>query len=65
MLHPTDLDATILLGPSDGGLGGQDDLDGFPASERNAYLSKTKAFSLILSEIVKRLNTITFTVSID
>ena len=37
VLHPTDKDATIVLGPSEGGLGGQDAPDGFPASGRNAY----------------------------
>ena len=44
VLHPTDQDATILLGPSEGGLGGQDALGGFPASGRNAYLSGANAF---------------------
>ena len=39
VLHPTDEDATIVLGPSEGGLGGQDAPDGFPASGRNAYPS--------------------------
>ena len=33
-----------MLGPSEGGLGGQDDPDGFPASGRNAYPSGAKAF---------------------
>ena len=33
-----------MLGPSDGGLGGQDAPDGFPASGRNAYPSGANAF---------------------
>jgi len=33
-----------VLGPSDGGLGGQDAPDGFPASGCNAYPSRAKAF---------------------
>ena len=33
-----------MLGPSEGGLGGQDAPDGFPASGRNAYPSGAKAF---------------------
>jgi len=44
VLHPTDWDATIVLGPSEGGLGGQDALDGFPPSGRNAYTSGANAF---------------------
>jgi len=44
VLHPTDWDATIVLGPSEGGLGGQDALDGFPPSGRNSYTSGVKAF---------------------
>ena len=44
VLHPTDWDATIVLGPSESGLGGQDALDGFPASGRNAYTSGANAF---------------------
>jgi len=35
-LHPTDWDVTIVLGPSQGGLDGQDDLDAFPVSRCNA-----------------------------
>jgi len=33
-----------VLGPSEGGLGGQDAPDGFPASRRNAYPSEANAF---------------------
>ena len=33
-----------MLGPSEGGLGGQDAPVGFPASGRNAYLSGANAF---------------------
>jgi len=44
LLHPTDKDATILLGPSEGVLGGQDAPSGFPASGRNAYPSEANAF---------------------
>ena len=33
-----------MLGPSEGGLGGQDAPDGFPASGRNAYPSGASAF---------------------
>ena len=33
-----------MLGPSQGGLGGQDAPDGFPASGRNAYPSGANAF---------------------
>ena len=33
-----------MLGPSEGGLGGQDAPDGFPASGRNAYPSGANAF---------------------
>jgi len=33
-----------VLGPSEGGPGGQDAPDGFPASGRNAYPSGAKAF---------------------
>jgi len=43
-LHPTDWDVTIVLGPSDSGLGGQDDLDAFPVSGHNIYLSKVNVF---------------------
>ena len=32
VLHPTDWDATIVLGPSESGLGGQDALGGFRVS---------------------------------
>ena len=44
VLHPTDKDATILLRPSEGALGGQDTPGGFPASRRNAYPSGANAF---------------------
>ena len=44
VLHTTDSDATILLGPSEGGLGGLDTPDGFPASGRNASPSGAHAF---------------------
>jgi len=44
VLHPMDWDATIVLRPSEGGLGGQDALDGFPPSGRNAYTSGANAF---------------------
>jgi len=33
-----------VLGPSEGGLGGQDTPDGFPASGRNAYASGANTF---------------------
>ena len=33
-----------MLGPSEGGLGGQDSPEGFPASGRNAYPSGVNAF---------------------
>ena len=33
-----------MLGPSEGGLGGQDAPDRFPASRRNAYPSGANAF---------------------
>ena len=33
-----------MLGPSEGGLGGQDAPDGFPASGLNAYPSGANAF---------------------
>ena len=33
-----------MLGPSEGGLGGQDAPDGFPASGRNAYPPGAHAF---------------------
>jgi len=33
-----------VLGPSEGGLGGQDAPDAFPASGRNAYLSRDNPF---------------------
>ena len=33
-----------MLGPSEGGLGGQDAPDGFPASGPNAYPSGANAF---------------------
>jgi len=38
-LHPTDWDAMVVLGPSEGGLRGPDKLDAFPASGHNAYSS--------------------------
>jgi len=41
VLHPTDQDATIVLGPSEGG---QDAPEGFPPSGRNAYPSGANAF---------------------
>jgi len=44
VLHPTDQDATMLSGPSEGALGGQDAPGGFPASRRNAYPSGANAF---------------------
>ena len=44
VLRPTDQDATIVLGPSEGGLGGQDAPEGFPASGRNAYPPGANAF---------------------
>jgi len=44
VLHPTDWNATILLGPSEGALGGQDAPGGFPASRRNAYPSGANTF---------------------
>jgi len=44
VLHPMHQDATLVLGPSEGGLGGQDAPDGFPASGRNAYPSGANAF---------------------
>ena len=34
----------VVLGPSEGRLGGQDDLDAFPASGHNAYLSGVNVF---------------------
>ena len=33
-----------MLRPSEGGLGGQEATDGFPASGRNAYLSGSNPF---------------------
>ena len=33
-----------MLGPSEGGLGGQEATDGFPASGRNAYPSGANIF---------------------
>ena len=39
VLHPMDLDATIVLGQSESRLGGQDGPGGFPASGCNAYSS--------------------------
>ena len=51
VLHPTDWDATIVLGPSEGGLGGEDALDGVPASRRNAYPSGAHAFFADATEI--------------
>jgi len=39
-----------VLGPSEGGLGGQDAPDGFPASGRNAYPSGANAFFADVSE---------------
>jgi len=44
VLRLMDEDATIVLGPSEGGLGGQDAPDGFPASGRNAYPPGANAF---------------------
>jgi len=44
VLHPTDYDASIVLGPSECRLGGQDAPDGFPASGRNPYLFGANAF---------------------
>jgi len=44
-----------VLGPSEGGLGGQDAPDGFPASGRNAYPSGANAFFadvLMLPDVV-------------
>ena len=43
-LHPTDWKATDVLGPSQGGLGGLDDLDGLPVFGHNAYLSGENLF---------------------
>jgi len=43
-LHPTDRDATVVLGPSEGGLGGLDNLEAFPASGCNAYPSGVNVF---------------------
>ena len=43
VLHPTDEDATIVLGASEGGLGEQDP-DGFPGSGRDAYPSGANTF---------------------
>ena len=34
VLHPMNYDATILLGPSEGGQGGKDAPDGFPVYGR-------------------------------
>ena len=48
VLHPTDSNATIVLGPSEGGLGGQDAPDGYPACGPNAYSSGETLFGLIL-----------------
>ena len=39
-----------MLGPSEGGLGGQDAPDGFPASGRNAYPSGANTF---FADVVK------------
>jgi len=36
-----------VLGPSEGGLGGQDGSDGFPASGHNAYPSGENPFLLM------------------
>jgi len=55
VLHPTDWDATIVLGPSEGGLGGQDALDGFPPSGRNASTSGANAFFADVSKGKKRV----------
>jgi len=60
VLHPTALDATIVLGPSQGGLGGQDPPDGFPASGRNAFPSGVMAF---FADVPRRLIIFTFSCS--
>ena len=44
VLHPMNYDATILLGPSEGGQGGKDAPDGFPVSGRITYPSGAMAF---------------------
>ena len=44
VLHPTDKDATFVLGPSEGALGGQDAPGRFLAYGRNAYPSGAKDF---------------------
>ena len=44
VLNPTDQDATILLGPSEGALGGQDAPGRFHACGRKAYPSRANAF---------------------
>jgi len=41
---PNGLGCNSCTGPSKGGLGGLDDLDGFPASGCNAYLSRVNVF---------------------
>ena len=51
VLHPMDQDATIVLGPSEGGLGGQHAPDGFPASGRNAYPSRANTFCADVSRL--------------
>ena len=40
-----------MLGPSEGGLGGQDAPDGFPASGRNAYPSGANTFFADVGEV--------------
>jgi len=55
-LHPTDWDIMIVLEPSDGGLGGQDDLDAFPVSGHNIYLSKVNFFLPIYSAQVRSMS---------
>ena len=44
VFHPIDSDATILLGTSLGGLGGEAGPDQFPASWHNAYPSGVMLF---------------------
>ena len=44
-----------MLGPSEGGLGGQDAPDGFPASGRNAYPPGANTFFPDALLIVTRL----------
>jgi len=49
VFHPIDCDATILLGTSQGGLGGEDGPDRFPASGHNAYPSGVNAFLAVIN----------------